>query len=134
MSISFGKDSNGKPFTLNIFGQHGGYGGGRRLGSAINSLEDLDGIVGNADIYIRAHTHQSVQGSRPAFMFNEKRNVVKHKKYYFNSPSILKYGGYAYDKNYKPSDSSPCYLNIRAVDKRKNTKLVKEFKIDKIYL
>lgn len=134
LSVSFGKDVNKKPFRLNVFGQHGSYGGGRRLGAAMNALEDLDGIVGNADIYVRAHTHQPIQGSRNIFLFNEQGGVSRRTKYYFNAPSVLNYGGYAYDKGYKPTDDSPCYLNIRALSSRKGTKAEKIFAIDKIML
>lgn len=134
LSIQFGKDINGNPFRLNIFGQHGQYGGGRKLGSAMNALEDLDGIVGNADIYIRAHTHQPIQGSRNVFLFNDQGNIEKSTKYYFNSPSVLNYGGYAFDKGYKPTDDNPCYLNIRAISSRKGTKVEKSFLIDKVML
>lgn len=134
LTISFGKDLNGKPYRLNVFGQHGSYGGGRRLGSAMNALEDLDGIVGNADIYIRAHTHQPIQGSRNIYLYNDKGGIEKHTKYYFNAPSVLNYGGYAYDKGYKPTDDTPCYLNIRAVSNRDNTKLIKRFLVDKVAL
>ena len=134
LTIQFGKDSNGKPFRLNVFGQHGAYGGGRRLGAAMNALEDLDGIVGNADIYIRAHTHQPLQGSRNVFLFDDKGNISQNTKYYFNSPSVMNYGGYAYEKGYKPTDDTPCYLNIRAVSSRHGSKLAKNFLIDKIML
>jgi len=134
LTIQFGKDVNGNPFRLNIFGQHGAYGGGRKLGAAMNALEDLDGIVGNADIYIRAHTHQPIQGSRNIFLFDDKGNISRNTKYYFNSPSVMNYGGYAYDKGYKPTDDTPCYLNIRAVSQRKGTKTLKNFKIDKVSL
>lgn len=134
LTIQFGKDVNGNPFRLNVFGQHGAYGGGRKLGSAMNALEDLDGIVGNADIYIRAHTHQPIQGSRNVFLFDDKGNISRNTKYYFNSPSVMNYGGYAYDKGYKPTDDTPCYLNIRAVSTRKGTKTLKNFKIDKVSL
>ena len=134
LSIQFGKDVNGNPFRLNIFGQHGTYGGGRRLGAAMNALEDLDGIVGNADIFIRAHTHQPIQGSRNVFLFNEQGNVTRNTKYYFNSPSVMNYGGYAAQSGYKPTDDSPCYLNIRAVSTRKGSRVEKNFKIDKIML
>ena len=134
LSISFGKDQNGNPYRLNVFGQHGAYGGGRKLGAAMNALEDLDGIIGNADIYIRAHTHQPLQGSRNIYLFDDKGNVNKRSKYYFNSPSVLNYGGYAYDKGYKPTDDSPCYLNIRAICERKGSKLQKRFLIDKVML
>lgn len=135
LSISFGNDGNGNPFRLNVFGQHGAYGGGRRLGAAMNALEDLDGIVANADLYIRAHTHQPIQGSRNVFTFNRATGCIeKQTKYYFNAPSVLVYGGYAADKGYRPTDDAPCYLNIRADDKRQGTKLYKTFKIDKIML
>lgn len=135
LSIQFGRDTqHGNPFRFNAFLQHGAYGGGRKLGSAMNALEDLDGIVGNADLYIRAHTHQPIQGSRNVFLFDERGNIHRRTKYYFNSPSVLTYGGYAYDKGYKPSDDSPCYLNIRAISERKGTKTEKYFKIDKVML
>lgn len=133
-SISFGNDQNNVPFRLNIFGQHGAYGGGRRLGAAMNALEDLDGIVNNADIYIRAHTHSPVSGRRDVYTFNEQGNLVKQTKYYYNAPSILNYGGYAYDKGYRPQNSDPKFLNIRAYSERKGTKLIKYFKFDEIML
>lgn len=134
LTIQFGKDINKDPFRLNIFGQHGAYGGGRKLGAAMNALEDLDGIVGNADIYIRAHTHQPIQGSRNIFLFNEKGNMCRYTKYYFNSPSVMNYGGYAFDKGYKPTDDTPCYLNVRAVSERVDSRVIKGFKIDKVML
>lgn len=134
ISIAFGKDQNGKSYRLNVFGQHGSYGGGRKLGAAMNALEDLDGIVANADIYIRAHTHSSLSGRRDIFVFNDKGGVIKQHKYYFNSPSVLNYGGYAYDKGYKPQNSEPRYLNIKAYSDRCGSKLKKQFKVDEIVL
>lgn len=134
LNIKFGKDLSGKQYSLNIFGQHGAYGGGRKLGSAMSALEDLDGIVANADIYIRAHTHQPVQGSRDVFLFNQHGNIEKRTKFYFNSPAFLKFGGYAHDKGYRPADSMPCYINVRAYSERRGSKLYRNFKIDKISL
>lgn len=100
----------------------------------MNALEDLDGIIANAHIYIRAHTHQPIQGSRNVFLFNDKGHITRATKYYFNSPSVMKFGGYGYDKGYKPTDDTPCYLNIRAISERKGSKLIKDFKIDKVML
>ena len=134
LSVSFGKDVNGRPYRLNIFGQHGGYGGGRKLGSALNALEDLDGIVANADIYCRAHTHNAVQGSRKVYTFNQLGNLECKVKYFYNSPSVLNYGGYALEKGYKPTNDDPMYLNIRAVSTRQGTRTERTFKVDKIYL
>lgn len=132
LSIDFGKAQKGRKFKLNIFGQHGSR-GGRKLGGSLNALEDMDSIVSNADIYLMGHTHQNIQGGRTIFQFNDRGNIEKQYKYYFNVPSFLKYGGYAYDKGYKPSDDTPCYLNIRAYRETddKGTKH-NRFKIDKI--
>lgn len=134
LSIDFGKDNNNKPYKLNVFGQHGGYGGGRKLGSAMNALEDMDGIVANADIYLRAHTHSPIQGSRKVFNFNSYGNLVSHIKNYFNAPSFLLTGGYGLEKGYKPQDISPYYLNVRAYCEREGSRLNKYFKIDKVMM
>lgn len=136
LSVTFGKDVNGRRYRLNIFGQHGAYGGGRKLGSALNALEDLDGIVANADLFVRAHTHNAVQGSRKVYTFNQLGNLESKVKYYFNSPSVLNYGdgSYGLEKGYKPTNDDPMYLNIRAVSTRQGTRTERAFKIDKIYL
>ena len=127
MSIDFGKDNNGRPYKLNIFGQHGGYGGGRKLGSAMNAIEDMDGIVANADIYLRAHTHSPIQGSRKVFNFNNQGNLESKIKNYFNAPSFLLTGGYGLD-------ISPYYINVRAYCEREDSKLKKYFKIDRVMM
>ena len=139
LTIQFGKDVNGKPYRFNVFGQHGAYGGGRKLGAAMNAIEDMDGIVGNADLYIRAHTHNAVQGSRKVFFVNEYGNMECKIKYYYNSPSVLRYttnnrSSYAFEKGYKPCNDDPMYLNIRAVSSRQGSRVEKAFKVDKIML
>ena len=133
LTIQFGSYNNGRPYRLNIFGQHGSR-GGRKLGSSMNALEDMDNIISNADIYIMGHTHQNLQGARKVFTFNENGNISYQNKYYYNSPSVMAYGGYAYDKGYKPSDATPTYLNIVPQCYRDGSKLVRYFKIDKIML
>ena len=134
IQLTFGKDTNSQPYHLTIFGQHGAYGSGRKLGSAMNAIEDMDGIICNADLYIRAHTHSPIQGSRKVLSFNDKGNIETKIKYYFNAPAFLGIGGYGLDKGYRPQDNSPSYLNIRAYCEREGTKLCKQFKIDKISL
>lgn len=134
LTIDFGKDNNGRPYRLTVFGQHGAYGSGRKLGSAMSAAEDLDGIVANADLYVRAHTHSPVKGSRKVFTFNDQGNLECKVKTYFNAPSFLKTGGYGLDKGYRPQDITPCYLNIRAYNEREESKLKKYFKIDTIIM
>lgn len=132
LDIAFGKDSNGNPYHIKVAGQHGGYGGGRKLGAAMNALEDIDGIICNADIYIRAHTHSSLSGRRDIFLFTDSGNVIKKHKHYFSAPAFLKTGGYGLDKGYKPQNTDLRYLNIRAYCKRVGSKLLKDFKVDEI--
>ena len=100
----------------------------------MSAAEDLDGIVANADLYIRAHTHSPVKGSRKVFTFNDQGNLECKVKTYFNAPSFLKAGGYGLDKGYRPQDTTPCYLNIRAYNEREKSKLKKYFKIDTIIM
>lgn len=134
LDIKFGRDKSGSPYHLKVVGQHGGYGGGRKLGSAMSAVEDMDGIVANGDIYVRAHTHSSVRGSRRVFFLNENGNIQGHTKHYFNAPAFLRAGGYGLDKGYRPQDTSPCYLNIRAINPRKGSRLDKRFLVDTIML
>lgn len=134
LTVDFGRNQHGKPYRLKIFGQHGSR-GGRKLGAPLNALEDMDGIVSNADIYIMGHTHQKVKGGKAGFYFNERGNLEKQYKCYFNAPAFLKYGGYGYEKGYKPGDDLPVYLNIRAYgDLDHNRKYHQRFKIDEVML
>lgn len=132
LTIDFGKTPKNRPFRLKIFGQHGSR-GGRKLGGPLSAVEEMDGIISNADIYIMGHTHQSVQGGKAVYSFNVQGNIEKQYKYYFNAPAFLKYGGYGYEKGYKPGDDLPCYLNIRGYctyDEKQTQH--NNFKIDKI--
>lgn len=134
LTIDFGKTPKNRKYRLKVFGQHGSR-GGRKLGGPLSALEEMDGIVANADIYVMGHTHQSVQGGRASYIINSQGNVEKQYKYYFNAPAFLKYGGYGYDKGYKPGDDLPCYLNIRpycTYDDKKTQ--CEHFKIDKVTL
>lgn len=134
LNIIFGKNNNKNPYRYTIFGQHGEYGGGRRLGSAMNALEDLSGIVTNADCYIRSHTHQPITGRRRAFKVNDFGNTESYSLFFYSAPSFLNWGGYAARKGYKASDNSPSYLQIRAFSQREGTKLKNKYLTDVIML
>ena len=134
LTVDFGKTPKNRKYRLKIFGQHGSR-GGRKLGGPLSAVEEMDGIVSNADIYIMGHTHQSVQGERRVYQFNSQGNLEVQHKCYFNVPAFLKYGGYGYEKGYKPGSDLPCYLNIRpycTYDEKKTQ--YEHFKIDKIIM
>lgn len=134
LSVNFGKDLSGHKYKCNIFARHGS-GGSGRLGSALNAVESMDGIVNNADLYIMSHVHKSTQGTMKTYSFNDQGSIECKMKCYYTSNSYLLYAdSYGLDKGYKPSDIEPNYLNIRGVSSRNKTKLSTSFKIDKVMI
>lgn len=96
-----------------IFGIHGGYGGGRKIGATANAVEDMKNIVPNADLYVHSHTHKNVFFSDSVFVLNKATHRLnEHIRHYYNANAFLKYGGYAEMKGYAPSDRSCNMLKI----------------------
>lgn len=118
VSVTFGLKHGRSKYRYNIFGIHGAYGGGRRLGSPANAMEDMSKVVCNADLYIRSHTHQSLFTSENAFEVNQNGNLKEITKVYYNANAFLHYGGYAEQKGYKPSDRTPGVICIKAYTKQ----------------
>ena len=75
-----------------------GYGGGRRMGSRANKLEDLSAVV-DANIYVMGHMHTPM-------VFTD------HKRVYTMTGSFLGYEGYPIRQGYKPSGSEMPFLRI----------------------
>lgn len=115
--LKFGKNCGTKvPNKYRIFGIHGGGGGGRRLGSSMNALEEMTKVVGNADLYLHSHTHTCINASDRVFEFDDKSDKLISKiRTFFNTTAFLNYGGYAEQKGYKVTDNVPRTLRISAV-------------------
>ena len=120
LTLQFGK-RNGTDKCTNtytIFGTHG-VGGGRRIGSSANVLEDMSHIIPNADLYIHSHTHNIVNFTDCVFIYNtNNKKLEKHKRTFVNTNSFVDYGGYAERKCYKPSDTTPSTVVIEMVRNR----------------
>lgn len=118
--------------TFRIFGQHGSYGGGRKVGSAANTLQEMSAVVANANLYIRSHTHNHISFHDDCYIVSQYGNLIRHRRTYYNAMAFLKYGGYAADKGYRLTDVAPSVLNIR-ICKQFNKELKKDevfFKTD----
>lgn len=114
LTLRFGKRNGTDKITntYTIFGIHG-VGGGRRIGSSANALEDMGKIVCNADLYIHSHTHNTVSFKDCIYVYNShSKKLEKHSRLFYNTNSFVDYGGYAERKCYTPSDLSPSTISI----------------------
>lgn len=118
ITLLFGKRNGTDKMTNTyvIYGIHGGSGGGRRAGSTVNALEDMNKIIPNADLYLHSHTHTQILYPDSIFLYNQtSKTLQKHYRTYYNTNSFVEYGGYAEKKGYKPTDTNPNVLRIRMV-------------------
>lgn len=118
LNISFGTAHNVKncPNYYTVFGIHGGNGGGRRAGATANALQDMALVRPDMDLYIHSHTHTPINYNDMIFLYDKKfKKTREHQRTFFNANAFLKYGGYAEQKGYKPSDRQPSVLAISAI-------------------
>jgi hypothetical protein len=115
-----------------VFGMHGAYGSSRKIGSIANALQDMSIVIPNANLYIRSHTHNQVSFSDDCLAFNDRGNLTRVRRTYYNANAFLKYGGYAESKGYRITDLLPSVINVR-VEREVDKELVKDavfFKTD----
>jgi len=99
---SQGRDSRKMPYA--IYGKHGS-GGGKKVGSKMNKLEDMQQII-DADIFVHSHTHTPAVFKKDFFRVdyrNEKKTSIT--QLFVNSNAWLKYGGYGEVKGYTPTST-----------------------------
>lgn len=126
LTIEFGVAHGMKNLTNKyvVFGIHGGSGGGRRAGATANALQDMSLVVTNADLYIHSHTHTPINYYDMVYVYDAKTQRLKeHQRTYYNANAFLKYGGYAEQKGYKPSDRQPSVLVVNAIRKNGEMKI-----------
>lgn len=117
LNISFGVNSGNKASQNNylVYGIHGGNGGGRRAGATANALQDMALVRPDMDLYIHSHTHTKINYNDMIFLYNRNtKKTTEHQRTYYNANAFLKYGGYAEEKGYKPSDRQPSVIVVRA--------------------
>ena len=127
LNIDFGK-RHGMSNRSNhyvVFGTHGGHGGGRRIGSTANALQDMGLIRPDMDLYVHSHTHTPINYSDIIFLYDRKTKTTReHQRTFFNANSFLKYGGYAESKCYVPTDRNPSVLVIKAIRGKDGDKVI----------
>ena len=119
--VSMGKNQGreGVYHTFSIYGMHGVSAGN------VKGLQNMGGVVVNADVYVMGHSHKPV-------MFPEPRIVVdtankKHKlidPLFVNGPSFLNFeGSYGEAKGYKPNSQRKLLIKLKTGYATKSTSL-----------
>lgn len=110
------KETNGsgksRMVCYTIYATHGS-GGGRKEGSKINRLADMESIV-DADVYIHSHTHLPMVLKESFFRADIRNSTVSSvDKLFVNTSACLNYGGYGQTGEFKPSskDTPIIYLD-----------------------
>lgn len=102
--ISFGKNRgrDNRNTVYSIYGKHGA-GGGKRVGSKTNKLEDMAKII-DADVFIHSHTHTPAIFKLNRFRVDYRnRKNSEHTMLFVNTNAFMKYGGYGEEKGYPPA-------------------------------
>jgi predicted MPP superfamily phosphohydrolase len=106
--LRFGEKQKGRkiPVSYQISGYHGS-GGGRKVGSKANRLEEMSQTV-IADLYIMSHTHKPLSTKGAIYLPDYGNNTLNKKQlYYLMTNSFLDYGGYGEVLGFTPTDNTP---------------------------
>ena len=80
-----------------------GHGGGRRVGSKANALEDMQKTI-HCDLFLASHTHQKLVFSKRVIVPDTRTKTLRYRKQmYVSAGSFLEYSGYAVRKGYNPA-------------------------------
>jgi predicted phosphodiesterase len=93
-----------------------GTGGGRKIGSAINNLQDQENVI-DADIYVSGHTHTQVAFVKDIFVPTDE-GFDRKKRLFVCSASFVGYEEYAKKAGYAPAHigAPRLYLDGRRKD------------------
>jgi predicted phosphodiesterase len=101
---NMGRDSRQTVYA--IYGKHGS-GGGKRIGSKMNRLEDMAQIV-DADVFVHSHTHVPAVFKNSRFRVDYRnRKVTEHEQTFINTNAWLDFGGYGEECGFSPANTTP---------------------------
>lgn len=95
-----------RQLVYSLYVNHGHGGGGRKVGSKLNSLQDFASLI-DADVYIVGHTHLPATFKQSAYRVVPQQGcAVIHEQVFVNTASTLNYGGYGNRGGYQPPSNS----------------------------
>jgi UDP-2,3-diacylglucosamine pyrophosphatase LpxH len=94
-----------KPVHYLCFMTHG-VGGGRKIGSKINKMLDLNEII-PADLVVQGHTHEPSIVPRTRYTIDAKMdNIIEREQMFVTCPSFIGRDGYAQDFCFAPTSQA----------------------------
>lgn len=91
-----------------IYLQHGTRGTGRRPGSSVNSINEMqENVV--ADLYLHGHHHRASFMKTKVLRYASGPGMYWSSRWFCNTGTMMQYGGYASDGTYPPTDTG-CYI------------------------
>lgn len=102
--VRFGrmKGTKGKPYVWSIFITHG-TGGSTKKPSKLKKLIELKDIVTGCDAYVMGHIHDYICTYEDNFIIDIRtKKVINKTSCFISQGAFLDFGGYGYEKGYKP--------------------------------
>jgi predicted phosphodiesterase len=116
--------------TWVIYAQHGVRGTGRKPGASLNAIHDMaENVV--ADIYLHGHHHRASVTRSVILRHKENIGFYWQRRWFINTGTMHRYGGYASDGAYPPTDVG-CYL-LYLSKAKKSGKYLKADYLDRQY-
>lgn len=104
--LKFGSDCHARPIVYSLYVNHGHGGGGRRVGSKLNCLQDMAQVI-DADCFIVGHSHLPASFKQQSYRVSpQTMRAVLHEQLFVNTASSLGYGGYGNRGGYIPPSNS----------------------------
>ena len=115
------RNSEGRKMSYVLYATHGdGTGGGRKVGSKANAVENMASII-DADAYFHAHSHEPIVFKQNFFRVVPCSNAVNEvERLFVNSSSQLNHGGYGERFGFSPS--SRAFVTVRLNGTRREMK------------
>lgn len=113
-----------QPVPYLIYVTHGTGGGGRRLGSAVNRVEEITLNVEAVDVIVVGHTHRP-WGAKSISLVPDVRNkkLVEHEICYANAGAFMRWGGYAEFAQFRPGSRAMPVFELDGVEKHVTVRL-----------
>lgn len=94
-----------------IYAQHGVRGCGRKPGAALNAVHDMtENVV--ADIYVHGHHHRASVTKTHVARYKPGPGFYWQPRWFVNAGTLHRYGGYASDAAYPPTDCGSYLLKL----------------------
>jgi len=122
ISLGQNKGRDCRQTVYSIYGKHGA-GGGKKVGSKMNRLEDMASVI-DADVFVHSHTHVPAIFKNARYRVDYRnRSISEHEQTFINTNAWLGFGGYGEEYGFSPASTSPPKLVLNG-NKRKVTTIL----------